>query len=65
MLIEHARNAVLLVVGSRGCGTAASILLGSVSQRLAHHAPRPLVIVPPVPPPQSPAVVGSAVDTVA
>ena len=45
-LIEQARDAALLVVGSRGHGTAASLLLGSVSQRLAHHAPCPLVIVP-------------------
>jgi nucleotide-binding universal stress UspA family protein len=47
MLIEQARDATLLVVGSRGRGTAASLLLGSVSQKLAHHAPCPLVIVPP------------------
>jgi len=46
-LIEQARDATLLVVGSRGYGTAASLLLGSVSQRLAHHTPCPLVIVPP------------------
>jgi nucleotide-binding universal stress UspA family protein len=46
MLIEQARDAALLVVGSRGHGTAASLLLGSVSRRLAHHAPCPLVIVP-------------------
>ena len=45
-LIEQARDAALLVVGSRGHGTAASLLLGSVSQRLAHHAPCPLAIVP-------------------
>jgi nucleotide-binding universal stress UspA family protein len=47
VLIEQARDAALLVVGTRGLGTAASILLGSVSQRLAHHAPCPVVIVPP------------------
>jgi nucleotide-binding universal stress UspA family protein len=47
VLIEQARDAALLVVGTRGHGTAASLLLGSVSQRLAHHAPCPLVIVPP------------------
>jgi nucleotide-binding universal stress UspA family protein len=49
VLIEQARGAALLVVGSRGRGTAASLLLGSVSQKLAHHAPCPLVIVPPAP----------------
>ena len=47
VLIEQARDAVLLVVGSRGRGTTASILLGSVSQKLAHHTPCPLMIVPP------------------
>lgn len=47
VLIEQAQDAALLVVGSRGRGTAASLLLGSVSQKLAHHAPCPLVIVPP------------------
>ena len=46
VLIEQARDAALLVVGSRGRGTAASLLLGSVSQKLSHHAPCPLVIVP-------------------
>ena len=29
-----------------GRGAAASLLLGSVSQKLSHHAPCPLVIVP-------------------
>jgi nucleotide-binding universal stress UspA family protein len=47
VLIEQAHGAALLVVGSRGHGTAVSLLLGSVSQRLSHHAPCPLVIVPP------------------
>ena len=46
VLLEQARDAALLVVGSRGRGAAASLLLGSVSQKLAHHAPCPLVIVP-------------------
>jgi nucleotide-binding universal stress UspA family protein len=45
-LVEQARDAELLVVGSRGRGAAGSLLLGSVSQSVAHHAPCPLVIVP-------------------
>lgn len=36
----------LLVVGARGHGVLAGILLGSVSAHLAHHCPVPLVIVP-------------------
>jgi nucleotide-binding universal stress UspA family protein len=46
VLVEQARGADLLVVGSRGRGAATTLLLGSVSQSLAHHAPCPLVIVP-------------------
>lgn len=46
-LIEAAEGADLLVLGSRGRGGFAGLLLGSVSQQCAHHAPCPLVIVPP------------------
>jgi nucleotide-binding universal stress UspA family protein len=45
-LLEVARPADLLVVGTRGRGGFAGLLLGSVSQQCAHHAPCPLVIVP-------------------
>jgi nucleotide-binding universal stress UspA family protein len=44
VLLDAARDAQLIVVGSRGHGRFASLLLGSVSQALAHHAPCPLVI---------------------
>ena len=45
-LLDHARTADLLVVGSRGIGGFKSLLLGSVSQQVVHHAPCPVVIVP-------------------
>lgn len=45
-LLAEAENADLLVVGSRGHGGFVGMLLGSVSHRLAAHAPCPVVIVP-------------------
>lgn len=45
VLLEAARGAELLVVGSRGHGSFYGALLGSVSQRCAQHAECPVVIV--------------------
>jgi nucleotide-binding universal stress UspA family protein len=45
-LIESARGADLLVVGSRGLGGFRGLLLGSVGQHVAQHAPCPVAIVP-------------------
>jgi nucleotide-binding universal stress UspA family protein len=36
----------LLVVGAKGQGSLAGLVLGGVSYRLAHHASQPVVIVP-------------------
>jgi nucleotide-binding universal stress UspA family protein len=47
VLVDAAAEADLLVVGSRGHGGFASLLLGSVSQQCAHHASCPVVIVRP------------------
>jgi len=44
-LLAEAEHAELMVLGSRGRGGFASLLLGAVSQRVATHAPCPVVVV--------------------
>ena len=46
VLVDEARDAALLVVGSRGLGGFRSLLLGSVGQQCAQHALCPVAIVP-------------------
>jgi nucleotide-binding universal stress UspA family protein len=44
--IAESEGVDLLVVGAKGQGNLAGLVLGGVSYRLAHHASQPVVIVP-------------------
>ncbi len=46
-ILDAATGASLLVVGSRGHASFRRALFGSVATQLSHHAPCPLVVVPP------------------
>lgn len=47
-LLDEAENASLLVVGTRGRGRLAAVLLGSVSRKVAAAAPCPVAVIPDV-----------------
>ena len=45
--VADERDALMLVIGSRGHGTLRAALLGSVSLRLCRQAPCPVLVIPP------------------
>jgi nucleotide-binding universal stress UspA family protein len=45
VLVQEAERADMIVVGSRGRGGFANLLLGSVTQQVVHHASCPVVVV--------------------
>jgi nucleotide-binding universal stress UspA family protein len=47
-ILDHARDAELVVVGTHARGPVGELVLGSVSHYVARHARSPVVIVPPV-----------------
>ena len=46
-ILDAAKDADMIVVGSRGAGGFSRLLMGSVSSQVAHHAHVPVLIIPP------------------
>jgi nucleotide-binding universal stress UspA family protein len=46
VILDASEDAELIVVGTRGRGAVASLVLGSTSQHVVHRAKRPVVVVP-------------------
>jgi nucleotide-binding universal stress UspA family protein len=47
VLVEVAKDAEMLVIGSRGLGGFRGMLLGSVTQQVIAHAPCPIMVITP------------------
>ena len=47
LLSRQAKDADMIVVGSRGAGGFTRLLMGSVSTQVSHHAHCPVVVIPP------------------
>ena len=45
-LVRASQDADMLVVGNRGSGVFAKLLIGSVSSKVTHHAASPVVVIP-------------------
>ena len=58
VLLAEAARAALTVVGDRGLGGFASLLVGSVAAQVAAHAPGPVLVARGRPDPQGPVLVG-------
>jgi nucleotide-binding universal stress UspA family protein len=44
--VAETRDVDLVVIGKRGAGLAERVMLGSVADRLCHHCPVPVLVVP-------------------
>ena len=44
--VAEEKEAGLIVIGTRGAGLAERVMLGSVADRLCHHSPVPVMVVP-------------------
>ena len=44
--IAEERNADLMVIGRRGAGLVERVIIGSVADRICHHSPCPVLLIP-------------------